>query len=69
MIWLESSKSGNSNFRVFNESSRDSDSVTLSNSSGDLLLRASYKEKKLKYSRDKGKTWFPLYEIKVLKNS
>lgn len=68
MVWLESSKSGKSNFRVFTESSRDSDSVTISNSSGDLLLRASYKEKKLKYSRDKGKTWFPLYEIRVLKN-
>lgn len=69
MIWLESSRSNDSSFRVFNESSRESDSVTLSNNTGDLLLKASFKDKKMKYSRDKGRTWFPLYEIKVIKNT
>ena len=68
MIWLESSSSASSSFRVFNEYGRDVDSVTLSNTNGDLMLRTTFKDRKMKFSRDKGKSWHQFYDVKIIIN-
>jgi hypothetical protein len=74
IFWIESFNDNNEIYQIYNEISRDDESVTMSlkkyesNDDAEYLVKTLIKEGKMQYSRDNGNFWSDLYEVEIIIN-
>ena len=73
IFWIESFNDNDEIYQTYNEISRDDESVTMSlkkyekNDVAEYILKTLIKEGKMQYSRNNGKSWNNLYDVKIIK--